>query len=460
MLGVVFSILHFTHFTFGHKIHIVTDHEPLITLFRKNLHATSPRLSHMLVQILDYNIEFHHQEETKMHFSDALSRLNTHDNAVEKSKVKPVANFNITIHDVEILTDFKSLSLDQVCQETECDVDMQLLKQHIFNGFPKSRSCLPEPIQSYYDYRECLSVVDGVIMKGLCIVIPTSFRTKTLDTLHSSHMGETKTIECARTALFWPNMHKDIKAQLSSCHPCAEFKIKQKPEPLSHDVPMVPWHSFSLDNFEFKGTHYFIVYDRFSRFIVVKKSDSLSARSTIQLLLEIFTEHGVPSSIRCDCGCNFMSSDFNTFCTDLNISLCFCSAYHHSSNMAERAIQTVKDLMKRCHSADVSWRLGLIEFLSTPGPDGKSPAELCGHQFKGILPVLEPKTNECDSDLFSERKETEKKKFDTKSKQLPVLFIGSYVSYLNIDLKSWSIGPYTQEAMMISCTRYSLKMAI
>ena len=78
--------------------------------------------------------------------------------------------------------------------------------------------------------------------------------------------------------------------------------------------------------------------------------------------------------------------------------------------------------------------------MSTPGSDGKSPAELCGHQFKGILPVLKPKTNEHDSDLFSERKESEKKKSDTKSKQLPVLFIGSYVSYLNADLKSWSIG--------------------
>ena len=253
-------------------------------------------------------------------------------------------------------------------------------------------------------------------------------------------MGETKTIEHARTVLFWPYMQKDIINHLSSCHPCAEFKIKQKPEPLSHDVAMLPWHSLTLDNFEFKGTHYLIVYDYFSRFIIVKKSESLSARSTICLLLEIFTEHRVPSSIRCDHGSNFMSSEFSTSCSDLNINLCFSSAYHHSSNMAERAIRTVKDLMKRCHSAGVSWRLALIEFLSTPGPDGKSPAELCGHQFKGILPVLNPKINECDSDLFSERKESEKKKFDTKRKQLQVLFLGSYVSYLNVDLQSWSIG--------------------
>ena len=51
-----------------------------------------------------------------------------------------------------------------------------------------------------------------------------------------------------------------------------------------------------------------------------------------------------------------------------------------------------------------------------------------------------PKVNEHDADLFSERKEKEKRIFDAKTKQLPVLFVGSYVSYLNSDMRSWSIG--------------------
>ena len=120
----------------------------------------------MLVQILDYNIGFHHQGGTKMHLSDALSRLNSHDSDAEKSWAKPVADSNVTIHDVEILTGFKSLLLDQIQRETEHDTDIQSLKQHISDGFPKAKSCLPESICSFYDYRECLSIVDGVIMKG------------------------------------------------------------------------------------------------------------------------------------------------------------------------------------------------------------------------------------------------------------------------------------------------------
>ena len=93
-------------------------------LFKKNLHATSPRLSQMLVQILDNNIEFHHQEGSKMHLSDALSHVSTHDKVDEKANAKPIADFNVTIHDVEVLTGFKSLSLELVKCETEANRDM------------------------------------------------------------------------------------------------------------------------------------------------------------------------------------------------------------------------------------------------------------------------------------------------------------------------------------------------
>ena len=69
------------------------------------------------------------------------------------------------------------------------------------------------------------------------------------------------------------------------------------------------------------------------------------------------------------------------------------------------------------------------------------PSELLnGCQFRGVMPELSSKVNERDSDLFSKRKEKDKMKFDTKSKQLQELFIGSNVAYLSTDLKSWSIG--------------------
>ena len=171
--------------------------------------------------------------------------------------------------------------------------------------------------------------------------------------------------------------------------------------------------SLTLDNFEYKGSLHLIIYDRFSGFIVVKTPRDLSARSTIMCLLEVFCEHGVPSFICTDRGRNFVSRDFSQFCQDLGIHLNFSSGYHHSANQAERAVCTVKDLMKCCFSASVHWRIALLEYLCTPGPSGKSPSELLYRQFRGIMSMLNDSSS-CVSDAnkLAERQKEEKGKFD------------------------------------------------
>ena len=196
-----------------------------------------------------------------------------------------------------------------------------------------------------------------------------------------------------------------------------------------------------LDYSEYKGSLYLIIYDRFARFIVVKKSVDLSAHLAILSLLEAFCEHGVPSNIHSDRGRNFVSKEFDTFCKDLGIVLNFSSKYHHSTNQAEHAVRMVKDSMKHCDSAGVHWHIALLEFLCTPGPDGISPSDLMGRQFCGILPMVNKVTNNTYSNEFSDRKDKEKKKFDMKhSRELKPLLVGLTMSYINSDLKTWNVG--------------------
>ena len=81
LLGLLFAVTHFKHLTCGRLVHIITDHKPLISLFRKSLVDSSPRLSRMLIQLLDYTLEVMYQPGAQMHLSDAISRLCTHDNS-------------------------------------------------------------------------------------------------------------------------------------------------------------------------------------------------------------------------------------------------------------------------------------------------------------------------------------------------------------------------------------------
>ena len=51
LLGVVFGVEHFKHFTYGHYNHIITYHKPLLPLFEKSLTHITPHLSRLLLCI-------------------------------------------------------------------------------------------------------------------------------------------------------------------------------------------------------------------------------------------------------------------------------------------------------------------------------------------------------------------------------------------------------------------------
>ena len=67
LLGLLFVVTHFKHFTYGRLVHIITDHKPLVSLFRKSLVDSSPRLTRMLTQLLDYTLDIMYQPGAQMH---------------------------------------------------------------------------------------------------------------------------------------------------------------------------------------------------------------------------------------------------------------------------------------------------------------------------------------------------------------------------------------------------------
>ena len=83
-----------------------------------------------------------------------------------------------------------------------------------------------------------------------------------------------------------------------------------------------------------------------------------------------------------------------------------------------------------------------MEYLSTPlGANIPSPSQLMGRQFRGLLPFFQ----DCSaSESIKEQvlliKEAEKQRFDKMAHDLPVIPVGATVSYINKDLKTWSIG--------------------
>ena len=115
---------------------------------------------------------------------------------------------------------------------------------------------------------------------------------------------------------------------ISGCKVCLTFSDRQQREPFISDTQANPWSHLSFDNFEFRGQYFLIILDISTKFFVVRLVSSLNIDFTIQTLTSVFSEHGMPTHIRCDRGRNVVSDLFQQYCQHLGINLTSSSAYH------------------------------------------------------------------------------------------------------------------------------------
>ena len=177
----------FNYFTFGRPVTILTDHKPLITISKKSLVSTPPRLQRLLLRLANYNVELQWIPGKEMIFSDHLSH-----NVVAGDNPKPTCEgLDLKIHD--IFLNASTEKCKSFMMETGKDPLMQALKHQIIKGWPSIRSECSSNLQDFWNYRDELSVLDGLVLKGMRIVVPESCRNEILDQLHEGHFGIDRT---------------------------------------------------------------------------------------------------------------------------------------------------------------------------------------------------------------------------------------------------------------------------
>ena len=440
LLGVVWAVEHFNHYTFANKVHIISDHKPLQPLFNgKMLVTCSPRTARLLLKIIDKDIKFYYQNGSSMHISDALSRLSDHN--TKRGNAEEVKGLNIQICEVSPVQ--SNLTITQIQAETARDPDMQQLIKYIIEGWPTRQQDVIQQLQSYHTFKEEMSVIDGLVFKGERIIIPIALQDKALQAIHRSHMGIQKTLDRSKGCFYCSGISKDITHVCKTCEECLKYANRQQKEPKGQvrDVSEA-WESLATDIFEFKGKYYLIVSCRFSGYIVVRQMSSHSTLETIQQFQSIFAELGIPRHLHCDRGSNYTSMEFQQFMQGLNVKLSFSSSEHHSSNYAERSVQVFKGFMKR----SVEWPICLLEYLMTPirhqGVDN-SPLKLMQRRtVRGLLPVRQQETNVQDYENYHARKQ-EQAKYQT-GKPLQELPEGSNVLFYSQRENHWIPGVIVQ----------------
>ena len=439
MLSIVHACRKFHSYIFGKETTVYNDHKPLEQIFKKPLLAAPMRLQRMRLNLQQYDLDVVYRKGKEMNLPDTLSRAHlTGPSEPELDNLEQVSAL-----------DFLSVTKEkynEIQQSTQCELNQ--LQALILSGWPDTRQEVPVQLRPYWDSRSELAVSDGVIYKGMRIVIPPSLRKQMLTLIHESHLGIVKCKQRAREALYWPSMNSDIEETIQNCTKCATFQSKQPSEPLMPSpTPELPFSEVGTDLFEFESRTYLLTVDYYSKFIEVDQLLDQRSKTTIQALKAQFARHGIPKVVRSDSGPQFCSDEFTAFGREYGFTHKTSSPYCPSVNgEAERAVQTVKRLWRK--AADR--QLALLDYRTTPLEGiNLSPAQLLmGRRPRNKLPtsreLLSP-TMYNRKDLvhrLNEQKNKQKFYHDRKSaNELPPLHPGDQVRMEPLPRsKQWSPG--------------------
>ena len=118
--------------------------------------------------------------------------------------------------------------LQQTREETTKDPILNTLTQTIYRGWPDKQEKCPEALHDYWNFREELTVEDGLILKGDCIVVPPTLRKEFLSIIHQGHLGQKKCLLRVRTSVFSPGLSKDVTNLVKECDPCQWHQRKHQ----------------------------------------------------------------------------------------------------------------------------------------------------------------------------------------------------------------------------------------
>ncbi|CAG2195504.1 unnamed protein product [Mytilus edulis] len=374
-----------------------------------------------------------------MFISDALSRAYLPD-----SNDKLIDD-ELDISYIEKQLPISSRKIAEIKDATEADENLRKLSSVVVSGWPNSKEMLPDDIQSYWNFRDEITVIDGLLYKSQRIFIPKSLQREMLVKLHEAHLGIVKTKQRAREILFWRNMNSDIENFIKNCSICNKFRKANCREPLkSHDIPSRPWTKLGADLLEFKGKHYLLCVDYYSKYPEIALLPSLSSVSTISAFKSMFARHGVPSEVVSDNGPQFACANFKDFSHEWDfIHTTSSPRYAQSNGEAERYVQTIKDMFKKAEEGQSDIYISLMEYRASPIEGvGLSPAQLLfNRQLKTKLPMstelLEPKAFGSKQKELMERQKRQKHYYDKTSKPLPSVAPGEIVRFKKEDKSTW-----------------------
>ena len=226
-------------------------------------------------------------------------------------------------------------------------------------GWPNDRHDVPPEARPYFDYRDELTVQDGIVYRGDRIVVPKSMRLEMKQKVHIGHLGINSCLRRARDTIFWPGMSsifftlffnipyssvfQKIRNYIETCGTCATYEVKQPAEsPMISEQPERPWSKVASDLFSYGGKTFLATVDYYSNFIEVDHLRIENSFTVICKLKAHFARQGIPDVLVTDNGPQFTSTDFKQFVKSWGFEHRTSSpGYPQANGSAEAAVKSL-----------------------------------------------------------------------------------------------------------------------
>ena len=153
----------------------------------------------------------------------------------------------------------------------------------------------------------------------------------------------------------------------------------QAKEPLKcHELPERPWQKFAVDLFELDKHEYVVMVDYCSKSFEVSHLPNSKSRTVINPIKPQVARYGIPEVTVSDNGSEFSSHEFAEFAREYGFKHITSSPrYPQSNGLAERGVQTAKNLMKKTKVERKDFQFALLDYQNTPIDDiGLSQAQM------------------------------------------------------------------------------------
>ena len=359
----------FHYFLYGKEFTLETDQKPLVSIYKKHMVDISPRVQRLIVRSFPYQpFNVIYKKGKDIPVADALSQATPMD-AEDNIKLPIIVVSLITAH-ILLSThpqDTFSRKLDQLRKSTAQDNQLTRLSLYINTRFPCEKKNLLTDLQEYWNYRDALSIENGLLTCGSGIIVPQEMRAEMLQYIHDRHQGKERCLLRARNTVFWPKITYDIQELIERCIICQEHGKSQSIIGITQELPPFPWHTLATDIFYWKRMDFLIVADVFSKYFLVRKLANSTSAAVCAEIATIVTELGLPYIIRSDNVPCYNSKEFQQLLQCYNITHHTSSPHHPRSNgFVERMVGVAKKLMDKAGSEGKPWISGLYEYRVTP----------------------------------------------------------------------------------------------